>query len=51
MMSLLFLLIFIAYLLIHFDRRKAAMGLFFGTLLLSALWFWHHITDPLQLYF
>jgi len=51
MMPLLFLLIFIVILFIHFGRRQAAMGLFFVSLLLSAFWFWHHVTLKLDLYF
>jgi len=51
MMSLLFLLIFIVFLLIHIGRRPAAMGLFFVSLLLSAFWFWHHATLKLDLHF
>lgn len=51
MMSLLFLLIFVAYLFIHFGKRNAAIGLFIFTLLLTAYWFRHHITDKLNFYF
>ena len=51
MMALLFLLLFIAYLLVHFGRRKPALGFFFVSLLMAVYWFRHHVTEKLDLHF
>ncbi|MDF1759670.1 MAG: DUF5993 family protein [Coxiellaceae bacterium] len=49
MMALLFLLDTVAIALAWCGQRKIALWVFFFSLLLSSVWFGHHITSHLQL--
>ncbi|UPR36304.1 hypothetical protein ITG09_21550 [Vibrio cyclitrophicus] len=49
MMSLLFLLLFVAMLCAFFDKKTAAYGFFASSVILGLYWFNHHATDPLSI--
>ncbi len=49
MMAVLFLLYVITMVLAWYGRKRESIYLFVITLVLSALWFWHHISDPLNI--
>lgn len=51
MMAGLFLLFAVTMILAWYGRRQASIGLFFITIILCALLFIHHMTEPLNLNF
>ena len=51
MMSGLFLLFVITMVLALYGKRQISIALFFLTLILCVLLFWHHVTEPLNLNF
>lgn len=51
MLALIFALQFLVMFMLWRGRTKSAHWLFWATLLLTAFWFKHHVTEPLPLAF
>jgi len=49
MMAGLFLLFLITMVIAWYGKKRASIAVFFVTLLLCALWFVHHISDPINI--
>ena len=49
MMAGLFLLFVITMTLAWYGKRHVSIALFVITLILCALWFWHHVSQPLNI--
>jgi len=49
MMAALFLLFVITMVLAWYGKKQVSIYLFVITVLLCALWFWHHMNDPLNI--
>lgn len=51
MMAGLFLLFAVTMILAWQGKKQVSIGLFLITIILCALWFMHHVTEPLKLNF